>query len=295
MFLPRFEYFAPKEMGEVISLFREFGGEARVLAGGTDLLVKMKQRAIEPLPRCLVNIKKVPGLRYIEGDGGGLRIGSLTTIQEVKNSLLIRQKFPGLAQAAGLLSTPQVRNIATVGGNLCNASPAAETASPLITLSAKVKILGERGERIIPIEDFFIGPGKTVLNFDEILSEVWIPDPPPGSTSVYIKYGKRLSDIAIVGVALFIKMEGGRCSDVKMALTSVAPTPMRARRAEAVMRGEEVTDRLIEEVGRVVSEECCPIDDIRAYADYRREKVGIVAKEAIRQALQQIRLGGSLW
>jgi len=294
MFLPQFKYFAPETLDEAFSLLQELGKEARVLAGGTDLLVKMKQRAIEPLPKYLINIKRIPGLQYLRTDDqDGLRLGALARIQEVKSFLPIRQRFPGLAQAAGILSTPQVRNIATIGGNLCNASPAAETAPVLNTLSAKVKILGKDRERIVPLEEFFLGPGETVLRSDEILTEIQVPEPPPNSTSVYLKHGKRLSDIAIVGVALAITMNGNKCSDVKIALASAAPTPMRVKKAEALMIGKEMNENLIEEVGKTVSEESRPIDDVRAYADYRREKAGLLAKEAIKQALQEIRLGGS--
>lgn len=296
MMLPQFNYFAPETLEEAFSLLEEFGEEARVLAGGTDLLVKMKQRAIEPLPKYLINIKGIPGLQYISAnDDGGLKIGSVTNIQEIKSFLPIRQRFPGLAHAAGLLSTPQVRNIATIGGNLCNASPAAETAPPLITLSAKARILGGSGERTVPIEEFFLGPGKTILEKGEILVGIEIPPPPENSTSVYVKHGKRLSDIAIVGVALVLEMDGNRCTGVKIALASVGPTPLRARKAEAAMLGQEVNEQLIEEVSRIASEESKPIDDIRAHAAYRREKVAEVTKEAVQQALQQIRLGGIVW
>jgi len=292
--LPQFQYFVPETLDEAFSVLQELGEEARVLAGGTDLLVKMKQRAIEPMPKHLINIKKIPGLQYPQADGqSGLRLGALTKIQEVKSYLPIRQRFPGLAQAAGILSTAQVRNIATIGGNLCNASPAAETAPSLITLSARVKILSKGRERIVPLEEFFLGPGKTVLQSDEILAEIQVPDPPPNSTSVYVKHGKRLSDIAIVGVALTITMDGNKCVDAKIVLASAGPTPMRVKKAEALMIGEPLGEKLIEEVGKTVSEESRPIDDLRAYADYRREKAGVLAKEAIKQALQQIRLGGS--
>jgi carbon-monoxide dehydrogenase medium subunit len=292
--LPQFQYFVPETLNEAFSLLQELGAEARVLAGGTDLLVKMKQRAIDPMPKYIINIKKIPSLQYLQADGkDGLRLGTLAKIQEIKYFLPIRQRFLGLAQAAGILSTAQVRNIATIGGNLCNASPAAETAPVLITLSAKIKIVGKDQERIVPLEEFFLGPGKTVLQNDEILTEIQVPDPPPNSTSVYLKHGKRLSDIAIVGLALTITMDGNKCSDAKIALASAGPTPMRVKKAEALMIGKEINEKLIEEVGKTVSEESRPIDDFRGYADYRREKAGLLAKEAIKQALQQIRLGGS--
>lgn len=294
MLLPQFQYFAPETLDEAFSLLQELGEEARILAGGTDLLVNMKQRAIEPLPKYIINIKKIRGLQYLQTDGNGdLRLGALANIQEIKSFLPIRQRFPGLGQAAGILSTPQVRNIATIGGNLCNASPAAETAPVLNTLFARVKILSKDQERIVPLEEFFLGPGKTVLRSDEILIEIQVPEPPPNSTSVYLKHGKRLSDIAIVGVALTITMNGNTCSDAKIALASAGPTPMRVQKAEALMVGQEINEKLIEEVGKTVSEESRPIDDVRAYAVYRREKAGLLAKEAIKQGVQQIKLGGS--
>ncbi len=294
MLLPQFQYFSPGTLDEAFALLQEFGEEARILAGGTDLLVKMKQRTMEQMPKYIVNIKKIPGLQYLQTDGnGGMRLGALANIQEIKSFFPIRQRFPGLVQAAGILSTPQIRNIATIGGNLCNASPAAETAPVLNSLSARVKILSKDGERIVPLEEFFLGPGKTVLRSDEILTEIQVPDPPPNSTSVYLKHGKRLSDIAIVGVAVTITMNGNTCSDAKIALASAGPTPMRVPRAEALMIGQEIHEKLIQEVGKTVSEESRPIDDVRAYADYRREKAGLLAKEAIEQALRQIKLGGS--
>lgn len=297
MFLPEFQYFAPQTLEEVFSLLQTFGEEARILAGGTDLLVKMKQRAIEPMPKYLINIKKIESLKVLQANGNsGLRIGALVNIQDIKSSLPIRQRFPGLGQAAGLLSTPQVRNVATIGGNLCNASPAAETAPPLITLCAKVRIVGRGGERIVPLEDFFVGPGKTVLRTDEILTEIEVPEPPRSSTSVYIKHGKRLSDIALVGVGLAIEMDGETCKDVKIALASVAPIPLRARKTEALLIGRPLREGLLEEARKSVMEEVQPIDDVRAHAEYRREKAGTLVKEAIKQAQQQMRLGGaSLW
>jgi carbon-monoxide dehydrogenase medium subunit len=292
MQLPQFQYYTPTTLEETFSLLQELGGKARILAGGTDLLVQMKQRAIEPVPKYIINIKKIPGLDYLVDDGpNGIRIGALARIQDIKSFLPIRQRFPGLAQAAAILSTPQIRNIATIGGNLCNASPAAETAPPLITLSAKVKILGKGRERIVPIEEFFLGPGETVLQSDEFLAEIQVPDPPPNSTSVYIKHGKRLSDIAIVGVALYLRMEGTICSEGKIALASVAPTPLRTRKAEALMIGKEINEELIEAVCRTATEESRPIDDMRGTAAYRREKLGPLVQEAMKRALEQIKFG----
>ncbi len=294
MQLPKFEYLTPGTIDEAFSILLEHGDNARVLAGGTDLLVKMKHRTLIPLPKYVVNIKKIPDLNYISYDEEeGLRIGALTTIQEIKSSLPVRLHFPGLAQATGLLSTPQIRNMATIGGNLCNASPSAETAPALITSAATVKIVGQSGERTVAVEDLFTGPGETVIQKGELLTEIQVPNPPPNSTGVYLKHGKRLSDIAIIGVAVSMTMDDGVCTGVKIALASAGPTPMRVKRAEELIKGQKVGQELIEEVARVASEESQPINDLRAYADYRKEKVEVLVREAIKQGLQQIRLGGS--
>jgi len=292
--LPKFEYLTPGTIDEAFSILLEHGENARVLAGGTDLLVKMKHRTLIPLPEYVVNIKKIPGLNFISYDEEeGLRIGALATMQEIKSLLSIRQHFPSLAQAAGLLSTPQIRNMATIGGNLSNASPAAETAPALITSAATVKIVGQSGERTVAVEDLFTGPGETVIQQGELLAEIQVPNPPPNSTGVYLKHGKRLSDIAIVGVGVSITMDDGACTDAKIALASAGPTPMRVRRAEELLKGQKVGQELIEEVAKIASEESKPMDDLRAYAEYRKEKVKVLVGEAIKQGLQQIRLGGS--
>ena len=294
MQLPRFEYFSPTSIDQAVALLLEFGKEARVLAGGTDLLVKMKQRAIKPLPKFIINIKEIPGmnmLTYSEEDG--LHIGALTKIHEIKSFLPIQQYFVGLSHAAGLLSTPQVRNIATIGGNLCNASPAAETAPALLTLSAKAKIRGKGGDRVIPLSDFFVGPSQSIMEHGELLTEIMVPNPSPNSTGVYLKHGKRLSDIAIVGVGISLTMEKDICSDIKIYFASAAPIPMRAVKTEDVIKGQQINDKLLEEACKVASQECQPMDDIRAKADYRREKIGTLLKDAVKQGVLYIKLGGS--
>lgn len=291
MKLPQFEYFEPKTIEETSKLLLKHGDEARVLAGGTDLLVKMKHRQV--VPRYLVNIKKIPKLDYIRRDGETLRIGAMATIQSIKGSLIIRQKFQAVYQAAGLLSTPQVRNLATIGGNLCNASPAADTAPALIASEAKVTITGEARSRTIAAEDFFLGPGKSALQPGEILTEIQIADLPVGTGGVYLKHGKRLSDIAIVGVGVVITMDADVCKGIKIALASVAPIPMRAKNAEKVLEGEKVTEDLIKKASLMAQEEARPMDDYRAYAEHRKGMVGILVKEAVGQAIKQIRLGGS--
>jgi len=289
MVLPKFDYFSCKSVEEACSLLSKYKGEAQVLAGGTDLLVKMKHKQMAP--RYLINIKRVPDLNYIRhNEDDGLQIGALTTIQAIKNSPLIKKKFSVLNQAANVLGTRQVRNIATLGGNLCNASPAAECAPALLTLETKARILGEHGERIVSLEKFFVGPGQTALKNDEILTELQFPNLPVYTGGVYLKHSTRRIDVAIVGVAVVIALDGKMCQDIKIALGAVGPIPFRAKKAEDVLRGQELNEELLERVAQAASDESFPIDDIRGDTDYRKSMVEILVKEEIKQAIAQARL-----
>jgi carbon-monoxide dehydrogenase medium subunit len=292
MLLPKFEYFAPKTMEEACSLLAEYKGEARVLAGGTDLLVQMKNR--EVIPRYLINIKDIPNLDYIRyDDKEGLRIGALTPIEALKTSILIRRRFGILSQAAAVLGTVQIRNRGTIAGNLCNASPAAETAPALITLAAKARIVGVAGERAVALEDFFVGPGQTVLQAGEILTEIQVPNLPPRSGGAYLKHSIKRMDIAIVGVGVVITLNGEVCNDIKIALGAVASTPIRAKKAEEIIRGQGLDSELMERAAQIASEESRPIDDIHSYAQYRKQMVKVLAKEAMKQAGDEAKSGGS--
>jgi CO/xanthine dehydrogenase FAD-binding subunit len=292
MLLPKFEYFAPKTMEEACSLLAKYKGEARVLAGGTDLLVQMKNR--EVIPRYLINIKDIPNLDYIRyDDKEGLRIGALTPIEALKTSILIRRRFGILSQAAAVLGTVQIRNRGTIAGNLCNASPAAETAPALITLAAKARIVGVAGERAVALEDFFVGPGQTVLEASEILTEIQVPNLPPRSGGAYLKHSIKRMDIAIVGVGVIITLNGEVCNDIKIALGAVASTPIRAKKAEEIIRGQGLDSELMERAAQIASEESRPIDDIHSYAQYRKQMVKVLAKEAMKQAGDEAKSGGS--
>jgi CO/xanthine dehydrogenase FAD-binding subunit len=294
MQLPKFEYSSPTSINQAITMLLDYGKEARVIAGGTDLLVKMKQRAIKPLPKFIINIKgltEMNSLTYSEEEG--LHIGALTKIHEIKSFLPVQRSFVGLFQAAGLLSTPQVRNIATIGGNLCNASPAADMAPALLTLEAKAKIRSESGDRVIPLSDFFVGPSLSALEHGELLTELMVPNPSPTSTGVYLKQGKRLSDVAVAGVAITMDMDKDVCRDIKIAFASVGPIPMRAPKTEALIKGRKIDDKLLNEAGKSASEECQPMDDIRGKKDERRNIIGSLLKDAIAQAALYIKLGGS--
>lgn len=290
--LPKFDYVSCQTVEEACSYLAKFKAEAQVLAGGTDLLVKMKHRKI--LPGYLINIKKIPELNFIHYDDlKGLRIGALTTIQTIRNSPLIMKKFAVLSQAAKILGTAHVRNLATLGGNLCNASPASECASPLLALQASAKIMGTEGERAVPMEAFFVGPGKSVLRQDEILAEIQISNLPPHTEGVHLKYSTRRVDVAIVGMSVIMTLDGETCQDVRIALGAVGPTPFRAKKSENILKGQKLKgnlESLIAKVALTASDESFPIDDIRGRADYRKELVNSLVRQGIERSIAQARL-----
>ena len=283
------EYFAPKSVAEAISLLSRYGEKAKVVSGGSDFLMQLKRKVAEP--ECFVSLGGIPDLDFIAYDErDGLRIGSLTTLDRLTNSSVIRSKFAVLTQAAGMLGTPAIRNQATLGGNLCNAAPSADTAPPLLALAAKVKITGVDGERVVPIEDLFIGPGLTILRNNDILTEILVPNLEPHSGGAYLKEKRRQgADLAVVGVAALVVMEGEILKDARIALGAVAPTPVRARKAEEILKGQRFSQRLAEEAGQSASDESNPIDDLRGSADYRRNLVAVLTKRALAQAVQEQR------
>ena len=288
---PKIEYFTPKTIEEACSLVLKYKGEAKIIAGGTDLVVQMKHK--EVLPKHIINIRGISGQDYIIYDEKeGLRIGAMATIRSIEVSPVVRERFNILAQAASELGSAQVRNRGTIAGNLCNAAPSAETAPPLIVLGAKAKIMGADGERTVLIENFFTGPGQTILKPDEILVEIQVPNLLPRSSGVYIKHTIRKAlDLAIVGVAVIVTMDGDTLSDVKIALGAVAPTPVRARRAEDVLRGNQINDDLLQKAAQTAFNQCSPIDDIRSSAEYRCKMIKVLVPRAIKQAAAQVKMG----
>jgi carbon-monoxide dehydrogenase medium subunit len=290
MRLPHFQHFAPVSIEEACSLLADYGSEAALLAGGTDLLVKMKQR--KRVPAYVVNLKNISGLDYITYDeNDGLRVGALATIQSLKNSVVVKRHCKILAQAAGVESSVQIRNIATIGGNIANASPAADAPLALVSLRSSVVIARSGGQREILIEDFFTGPGKTKLQPGEIIREIHVPALPPGSGGAYLKHAIRRTDIAIVSTAVVVTLAGDRCADIKIALGSVAPTAFRAKRAEGLLKGKKITADLAEGAARVALEESRPIDDIRSYAEHRQKIIVMLTKQAVMEAVRDARLG----
>jgi len=283
--LPKFNYLAPATLNEALSLLAEHKGKARVIAGGTDFIPKLKRRETGA-PDYIIDLKGIAGLDQIKPEAGGLNIGALVTIGAVEASPQIQQKFAILAQAAQSMASPQVRNRGTIAGNICNAVPSADSAPPLLTLEAKLKLISRKGTRTVGIEDFFTAPGQTTLNNDEILAEIQLPTMPPNSKGVYLKLTpRRAMDLAIVGVAVVVTPEDGVCKDIRIALGAVAPTPLRAKKAEAVLKGQKFNGNLIGKAAQTAAGEARPIDDHRASADYRRDMVEVLVRRAIKQAI----------
>ncbi len=283
----RFEYLEASTIKEAVSLLSRYREEATAIAGGTDLVVQMRYRDLAP--KYLINLKTIQGLDYISEESGVLRIGAMTTIRAVETSPLIKERFGVLAQAAHLLGSVQVRNLATIGGNLCHAAPSADTAPPLLALGAKAKLTGPDGTRTIALEDFFEGPGKTVLKEGEILTELQAPSPAARSGGVYLKHSiRKAMDIAFIGAAVVVEMANGNgiCKDIRIALGAVAPVPMRALKAEAHLRGKKLEEGLLREAGEIASQEISPISDIRCSAEHRSEIVKVFVRRATQQAAE---------
>jgi len=284
------KYFAPRTTEEACDLLSRYKDEARIICGGTDLVVRMKHGEISP--KYIINIGNIAEQDYITyDDKRGLSLGALATINSIMSAPVIREKFGILAQATSQLGTRQIRNRATIGGNLCNAASSAETAPPLIVLGARAKIVGSGGQRTVAMESFFTGPRQTTLKADEILVEIQVPNL-PRSGGVYLKHTIRKAlDLAIVGVAVLVTMVGDTINDVKIALGAVAPTPIRAKKAEEILKGQRIDDDLLEKAGQAASDESRPIDDVRASADYRRKMVNVLVRRAIKQAVAQVKAG----
>jgi CO/xanthine dehydrogenase FAD-binding subunit len=279
-------YLTPSSIKEAIGLLSEYGEKAKIISGGTDLLMQMKHR--ELLPDTLISLSGVSELNYIRSDEStGLKVGVSTSLAEISNSSLVKGKFGLFAQAAGMLGNPTIRNQATLGGNLCNAAPSADTAPPLMVMGAKVKMVGKEGEKTVSIEDFFKGPGQTMLGKTHLLTEIQIPIPPSHSGGAYLKEKRRAgADLAVVGVAAWVVLKGKVLSDVKIALGAVAPTPIRAGKAEEILKGKAINDALLEKAGQAALEEASPIDDIRSSADYRKKLVAVLTRRAVTEAIQ---------
>jgi len=286
-----FEYFAPKTLKEALTLLDKYQDECKVIAGGQSLLILMRQGLVTA--QYLIDIKGLSELSYIKSDAReGLRIGALTTHRAIEKSPVIQKKFSVLAEMERRLASIQTRNWGTIGGNICHADPAGDPAPVLMALNATLSMASLKGKRNMAVEDFCLDYFETALEPGELLTEIRVPATPPHTGTAYTKFNVIESDLATVGVALSITLgsSDGVCRDVRIALGAAAPTPMRAKQAEAVLRGKKVTNNLLKEAGEMASTEAEPLSDIYASEEYRRELVKVlvnrVGKEALARAKQ---------
>jgi len=277
-----FEYFEPSTTKEAVDILGRYGQQAAVLAGGTDLFIKMKQRLTEP--KYVVNVKKIAELKVIDDNGDYLRVGSAANLLEIENSDIVKMKFPGLREAIMSIGALQIRCMATLGGNLCNASPAADSAPALLVLGTRVKLLGPNGPRVLTLDEFWKGPGKTAMKPGELLVEIQIPYPPPGTGTSFLRLCRAAVDIAKVNAAALLTIQENVVYSCCIALGSVAPTTMRAKKAEAVLLGKKITEKAITEAAQTASEEIKPITDIRSTARYRIDASKVLVRRALRIA-----------
>jgi carbon-monoxide dehydrogenase medium subunit len=281
-----FEYHAPRTLDEAIALLQRYEANARMMAGGTDLVILMTDRVV--MPEHVIDVKGIPELTQFEWDGeAGLTIGAAVPFRRLEESPEVRRFYPGMYEASSEVGSWQIRNLGTPGGNLCTASPACEIGPILYALDAQVEIAGPRGRQRMPVQQFITGVRRTVLEPNELLVSIHVPHPALHSASHYIKLKERQKmDIAFVGVAAAVELEEGDgvVREARIALGAVAPTPIRAPKAEASLRGQRLTDAVLEEAGREAAQAASPILDVRASAEYRKEMVDVLTRRAVRQA-----------
>jgi carbon-monoxide dehydrogenase medium subunit len=285
--LRAFEYFEPSSLEEALSLTAKYGEQARILAGGTDLTVLMMRRKINP--NFVINISKVKGLDFLKwSKDTGLKMGALCSLRSLEKSNEVRENYPLLYNAIRLLGSVQIRNMATIGGNLCNASPAADTAPPLLALDAQVKLAGKDGARTVPLDGFFIGPGRTVLKQGEILTEVDVKILPTHTASAFAKMGRTPTDISKVSAAVVLTSRRNKCEDVRIALGAVAATPFRAKRAEKMLLGKEISDDTLEATSLAAADEAKPITDVRSTARWRKGAIKYLVRTLLESTLKEV-------
>jgi aerobic carbon-monoxide dehydrogenase medium subunit len=278
-----FDYESPKTINSAIALLKKHNGDAKIMSGGHSLIPMMKLRLATPA--VIVDISGIKGLEYIKEQNGFLRIGALTKEVALEESRTIRIKYHLMYEATKMIADPSVRNLATVGGNLAHGDAANDHPAVMLALRAIIVATGPKGAREIPVDDFFLGFFTTALEPDEILTEIRIPIPPKGSGSAYIKMERKVGDYATAGVAVQLSLDGGKVSNIGIALTNVNASSMRAAKAEDILRGQTPTDALIEKAANVASEDCDPNADLRGSVEYKRSIVKTLTKNAIHKAI----------
>ena len=283
----RFDLVLPQSLDDCLKILAQRGDQAKLVAGGTDLLPQMKNGVTRP--KVVVDLSGIERVRQIHtGNGQGLRIGAAVTAREIELSPGIRGPYQAIAESGALVGSIQVRNLATVGGNICNAAPSADMAPPLVALEAQTVIAGPKGERRVPLADFFTGVRKTVLAPDEVLVEFVVPAPGAHSGGQYLRHTPRRElDIAVVGVASQLTMANGTCAQARIVLASVAPTPVRATAAERALEGQAITPALIERAATLAVEAAKPINDQRGSVEFRKHLVRVLTRRTLITALER--------
>jgi len=283
--MKRYAYYQPASLDEAFGLMKKYEGRARYVAGGTDAMIRVKQSVWRP--EALISLRGIKDLCGIRKNGDSLRLGGMTLWREVETDPLVLRHAPALADAASMVANPQIRNVATLGGNLCNAAPSADGAPPLMVMEAVLTIAGPNGEREVPISEFFQGPGQHCMAPGEVLTAIVIPDMPPRTGTAFFKSGRVTQDIAIANVAVCVEMQNGVCKKCRVAAGAVGPVPMRLKGVEALVAGKEITPELLLLVQDKASGEVSPITDVRSTEIYRRTITGVMVKRALEQALEQ--------
>ena len=288
MIPPAFEYFRPKTLPEAFNLLNQYGEDAKILSGGQSLIPMMKFRLARP--GYLVDINRIAGLSYIKEEAGHLKIGGLTREAELEHSPLIRSKYPLLFDTASVIADPQVRNMATVAGNLAHGDPANDHPATMLALGAQVVATSAAGERMIPIEEFFLALLTTALKPGEILTEIRIPIPPQGSGGAYFKLERKVGDFATAAVAVQLTVDDkGACQTVGIGLTNVGMTPVKAAKAEAFLRGKKLDAAAIRQAAQLAADEADPTSDLRGPAEYKKGLVKELTQRALTRALERAR------
>jgi len=275
-----YEYHRPRSLDEALRLRAEIP-DSRYIAGGTDVMVQIRGRVSRPA--ALISLSSIPELHGVTIDDNGARIGAMTRIVELVEHRALRERYPVLVEAALRLGSPQIRNVATVGGNLCNASPCADTATPLLALEARLRLRGAAGERELPLEQLFLGPGETCLAPGELLAEVVLPPPAPAARATFQKKGRVRMDLALASATVLVELDGAVCRRARVAAGSVAPTPLRHKQAESMLAGQTLTPDVLAAAGKAAAGGVSPISDVRCTAEYRRELIAVYVKRALEE------------
>lgn len=286
MIPPAFEYLRPKTLPEAVAMLQQHGDDAKILSGGQSLIPMMKLRLARPSH--LIDINRVTGLSYIKEEGGFLKIGGLTREAELEASDLIRKKYPLLLDTATVIADPQVRNMATVGGNLAHGDPANDHPATMMALGAQIVATGAKGERVIPIDDFFVTLFTTALQHDEILTEIRVPVPPPKSSGAYFKLERKVGDFATAATAVQLTLDDkGTVQQIGIGLTNAGPTPIRAKAAENALRGKKPDAALINQASQLAMDSADPSADLRGPAEYKKGLIKELTKRALTRALER--------